>query len=246
MVCSSAVSVPFEHRHFLGISFGGKNSILEEADVVIILDSDVPWIDACDNAPKKDAKVFVIDPDPLKQTYGWSHVDADLICRADPEVALAQLLKALDASPSRINASTVQERSQQLSSRHDAVVSRLVEAETSLREPDIAEPAFVLATLREAVNTHTPSRGLKTLWLNEGITNYPCVFDYIRPSIPGSMISSGGSSLGWALGAAVGAGLGARGRHDLMVAIVGDGTFLFGVPSAAYWMARRYNTVSPS
>ena len=29
-----------------------------------------------------------------------------------------------------------------------------------------------------------------------------------------------------------------------MVAIVGDGTFLFGVPSAAYWMARRYNTVS--
>ena len=33
-------------------------------------------------------------------------------------------------------------------------------------------------------------------------------------------------------------------KHDLIVAVVGDGTFLFGVPSTAYWMARRYNTVN--
>ncbi|KAJ2985897.1 hypothetical protein NUW54_g9992 [Trametes sanguinea] len=61
------------------------------------------------------------------------------------------------------------------------------------------------------------------------------------------MIASGASSLGYALGAAVGAYLGnivAQKEHDLIAAVVGDGVFLFGVPASAYWMARRYNTVS--
>jgi thiamine pyrophosphate-dependent acetolactate synthase large subunit-like protein len=246
MVGSSTVSAPYDHPHFLGVSFGGKNQILEEADVILILDADIPWIDTRGNAPAAGAKVFVVDPDPLKQTYGWTHVDADLICRADPEIALRQLLKAASSASGRTNSSAVQARAQELSSRHEDFIAKLVKAETTLQEPAVAEPAFVLGTLREAVKAKTPSHGAKTLWLNEGISQYPQVFDHVRPSTPGSMIASGGSSLGWALGAAVGAGLGVGKDHDLMVAIVGDGAFLFGVPSTAYWMARRYNTVRAS
>jgi acetolactate synthase-1/2/3 large subunit len=56
------------------------------------------------------------------------------------------------------------------------------------------------------------------------------------------------SSLGWALGAAIGAKLAgdmfAEHAKDLIAVVVGDGSFVFGVPSAAYWMARRYDTVS--
>jgi hypothetical protein len=44
--------------------------------------------------------------------------------------------------------------------------------------------------------------------------------------------------LGWAGGAAVGAKLAAPGR--VVVALVGDGSFLFGIPSSAQWVARRY------
>lgn len=245
-VCSSTVSAPYDHPHYLGMSYGGKNPMLHEADVIICLDAEVPWIDTFDNAPAKGAKVFVIDPDPLKQSYGWSHVDADLICRADVEVALLQLLQAANSASSRIDSSLVQERSQQLSTRHDTVIAGLVATETTLRDPTVAESPWVLATLREAVKATTPSHGVNTLWLNEGISNYPTVFDHIRPSNPGMMLCSGGSSLGWALGAAVGAGLASQGRHDLIVAVIGDGTFLFGVPSSAYWMAKRYNTVSLS
>ena len=61
---------------------------------------------------------------------------------------------------------------------------------------------------------------------------------------------SGGTSLGYALGAAVGAYMGAATRGadagaawEMVVAVVGDGDFLFGQPSTAYWMARRYMTV---
>lgn len=30
----------------------------------------------------------------------------------------------------------------------------------------------------------------------------------------------------------------------IAIVIVGDGSCLFGVPSLAYWMAQKYNTVS--
>lgn len=244
MAGSLALSVPYDHPHFLGLSFGGPNPLLGEADVVIVLDAEVPWIDTCGNAPRADARVFVLDPDPLKQTYGWSHVDADLVCRADAEVALTQLLAGVAAAAPKIDAAAVSARAAALAQRHADVIARLAQAESSLRDPDVAEPAWVIATVREAVAAATPSKGAQTLWLNEGISCYPHVFDHVRPTRPGSMLCSGGSSLGWALGAAVGVGLGARGKYDLMVAIVGDGTFLFGVPSTAYWMARRYDTVS--
>ena len=60
--------------------------------------------------------------------------------------------------------------------------------------------------------------------------------------------SSGASSLGWALGAAIGVQLAADAqpelKQELVAVVVGDGSFIFGVPSAAYWIARRYETVS--
>lgn len=62
-----------------------------------------------------------------------------------------------------------------------------------------------------------------------------------------ALLTSGGSSLGWGLGAAIGAILAGqadeRYAKDLVTLIVGDGSFIFGVPSAAFWMARRYETV---
>ncbi|KAI0345509.1 thiamine diphosphate-binding protein [Trametopsis cervina] len=245
MSCGSSVCIPYSHPHFLGNAFGGKVTLLEEADVVLIIDVDVPWIDAWANAPREGARVFVVDPDPLKQTYGWSHVDAELLCRADSEVALNQLLAATQERTLNLDTTKTTERSRQLKVRHDQFITNLEKTETSLQHPDVADPAYVLGILRRAVVDRTPSHGKRTLWLNEAISSYHLVFDHVRPDVPGSMITSGGTSLGWALGAAVGAYLGsesANRAHDLLVAIVGDGTFMFCVPSSAYWMARRYNT----
>ena len=39
-------------------------------------------------------------------------------------------------------------------------------------------------------------------------------------------------------------------QYDLALAVIGDGSFLFSVPSSVYWIARRYKkpflTVGPS
>ena len=54
------------------------------------------------------------------------------------------------------------------------------------------------------------------------------------------MLHHGGGSLGWSGGGAVGAKLVYTERT--VVSLVGDGSFLFSVPSSAQWLARRYGT----
>lgn len=243
----SSVCTPFAHPNFLGTTFSGKNPFLAQADVIIVLDTDVPWVDTSD-VPRKDARIFVIDPDPLKHTMGWSHVDAELICRADSEAALTQLLEATRRLPEGVLADLRRtDNRQNLRLAHDQFVESLRVVEGSLVDGGVATVPNILGILRQAVQTNTPSKGERTLWLNEAITNYGLVFDHVGLDRPGSMLCSGGTSLGWALGAAVGAQLGSVAEdrnHDLVVVVVGDGTFLFSVPSSAYWIARRCDTVS--
>jgi len=92
-----------------------------------------------------------------------------------------------------------------------------------------------VACVRDAV-------GPDALVLNEAISNYHVVSEHLRASRPGSLLGSGGGSLGWSGGAAVGAKLAAPDRT--VVSLVGDGSYLFGVPSSAQWMARRYRAPS--
>ncbi|KAI9065966.1 thiamine diphosphate-binding protein [Trametes sanguinea] len=248
--CPSAVCIPWTHPNYIGLSFGGRNDLLNHADVIIILDVDIPWIDSLGNKPRDGARIFVIDADPLKTTMGWSHVDADLLCKADPEVALSQLVEAIDGpdKATLLPPEKLAERQKRLSDLRSAWVDSLEGAErVKTLGDDQTTPTvpFILASLRNAVISQTPSKGEKVLWINESISNYPLAWSYLRPEQPGSMIASGASSLGYALGAAVGAYLGnivAQKEHDLVAAVVGDGVFLFGVPASAYWMARRYNT----
>ena len=61
--------------------------------------------------------------------------------------------------------------------------------------------------------------------LNEGITNYPTIWDHIGAGKPGTMFTSGGSSLGWNGGAAIGMKLA---RPDKTVVVLsGDGSYMF-------------------
>ncbi|KAI0823257.1 thiamine diphosphate-binding protein [Trametes gibbosa] len=247
--CPSAVCIPWTHPNYIGLSFGGKNDLLDHADVIIVFEVDIPWVDSKGNRPADDARVFIIDTDPLKTTFGWSHVDAELICRADPEVALSQLINAIESPGiqglAAVKLSARQARLAELRLTWTSSMETAERVKTLAADQTTPAVPFLLSTLRNAVVSQTPSKGEKTLWINEAISNYPLTWSYLRPEHPGSMISSGASSLGYALGAAVGAFLGgivAHKEHDLITAVVGDGVFLFGIPASAYWMARRYNT----
>ena len=101
-------------------------------------------------------------------------------------------------------------------------------------DPGVITPRYLTACVRELL------AGTDALVLTEAITNYQVVAEHLRASRPGSLIGSGGGSLGWAGGGAVGAKLACPERT--VVCLIGDGSFLFGVPSSAQWVARRYGT----
>jgi acetolactate synthase-1/2/3 large subunit len=77
-----------------------------------------------------------------------------------------------------------------------------------------------------------------TIVLNEGITSYPAVSNHMAMTRPGSIFASGGGSLGWNGGAAFGAKLAAPDKT--VVALTGDGSYMFSIPASVHWMAAKY------
>jgi len=248
--CPQSVNVSYSHPFLIGSSFDGRNENLQHADVALFLDAEIPFIEQTGTRLNEDARAFLIDADPLKHNVGWSHVDAEMICTADVEVALAQLLEALKESlklapEPHQHRVEVQERAKRVEELHSAYVSRLSQAVVAASPKGTPTAPFILETLRKAVKAQTPSGGEKVLWLNEATSLAGAIWNYIRPEQPGSMLMAGGASLGWSLPAGCGAQLGARASgkdYDLTVAIMGDGTYMFGIPTVSYWLARRYET----
>ena len=107
--------------------------------------------------------------------------------------------------------------------------TRGVEAREEPRDALTAE--YLVGAIRHAV-------GDEAVVISEAVTNFHVVSQHMRRTRPGTLFSSGGGSLGYNGGAAVGVKL-AR-PETLVVAICGDGSYLFSQPSTVHWMARRY------
>jgi acetolactate synthase-1/2/3 large subunit len=226
--CPSTLNFPQDHALYLGAHWNQpvQNPALAEADVVLVIDSDVPWIPA-HNRPNARAVIRHIDVDPLKTDIPLWYIPAQAAYAADSFTALRQLNAALDQR--KLNAGKVEARRAHWTSRHAERRARLEAAEIQPKG-GITVP-YLVACVRRQV-------GGEAIFLNEGITNYQPICDHLAPTRPGSFFTSGAGSLGWSGGAAIGAKLAAPDRT--VVAISGDGSYMFGVPSTVQWMSRRY------
>ncbi|WP_232376748.1 thiamine pyrophosphate-requiring protein [Amycolatopsis aidingensis] len=208
--------------------------LLAAADVVLVLGSDVPWIPVR-NGPGAGARVFVVDVDPLKEQMPLWHLPAELFARADLGIAARQLTGFLE-EPGRLDAALVRERLAAAATARERRLRELTAREQP--DPEVITPEYLLACLRAELATVDG----ETIVLTEAITNYLAVSEHLRRTRPGGLLGSGGGSLGWYAGAAIGVKLA---RPDaLVVSVVGDGTYLFGVPASALWTARRYGVPS--
>jgi acetolactate synthase-1/2/3 large subunit len=228
------MNFPAGHPLHLGYQWNtaGQNPLLAAADVVLVAGSDVPWIPTT-NRPSPGAQIYVLDIDPIKEQMPLWHVPAARYARADLATALRQVTAGL-RERGGLEGDRVSARARRLAEVHRAQRATWAARERP-RDDGTITPEYLVACVREAI-------GEDALVLTEAITNYSVVCEHLRPSRPGSLIGSGGSSLGWSGGAAVGAKLAAPGRT--VVSLVGDGSYLFGVPASAQWMARRYGAPS--
>lgn len=205
-----------------------QNAELAEADLVLVLDSDVPWIPTI-SKPNADAKVIHIDSDPLKEQMPLWQLPASRVFRADVETALKQIYAEIERKP--LDETQVEERRTHYQKRHSLLERQLIARETAMEGGITSE--YLTARVRECL-------GSDAIVLNEGITNYTAIHDHMRRTRPGSIFRSGGASLGWSGGAAIGMKL--AGPERTVVSLCGDGSYMFSVPASVYWMARRYRT----
>jgi acetolactate synthase-1/2/3 large subunit len=226
----SYLNFPTDHPLYLGMQGNEplQNPALAEADVILVVDSDVPWIPLV-NRPSPGASIFHIDVDPIKEQLPLWYLPGARALRADAATALHQINDCWQAMT--LDSTAIESRRIHFAGRATERRQRLAEREKPPKDEITA--AYLTARLREHVSRDS-------ILLNEGITNYTAINDHLDVSQPLTRLSSGGSALGWAGGAAIGAKL-ARPESEV-VCLTGDGSFLFSVPSTVHWMARRYQT----
>jgi acetolactate synthase-1/2/3 large subunit len=107
---------------------------------------------------------------------------------------------------------------------------REMAANSSEKKP--ISPEWLCHCLGKAIDENT-------IVLGEAVTNRMSLYRQVERTIPGTFFLSGGSSLGWGLGAALGARLASPDKT--VVSLVGDGSFIFGCPTAAIWAASVFH-----
>jgi thiamine pyrophosphate-dependent acetolactate synthase large subunit-like protein len=235
---SSDMCFPADHPAWLGVKQTGGDASIREADVILVLDCDVPWIPTlC--TPQPEATVFHIDTDPLKQRMPLFYIQADARYQADSLLSVQQILEALrrpDSEAARILNS--QDMAAAEAKRRELYAARIEGIEKAAGP--LADDKFGVAHLSKLLRAACPE---DTVWVVEAVTNTGFIHNNVRPTRPGSWINCGGGGLGWSGGAALGIKLAAEaeGRGQFVCQVVGDGTYLFSIPGSVYWIAHRYN-----
>jgi acetolactate synthase-1/2/3 large subunit len=185
--------------------------LIREADLVVIIDCDVPWIPRS-LTPSSAATIVQIDADPVRADMPMWTFAVDEAVTADGAVATAQLADAIDAAGAAPG-SLARDRRQWVAT-----------ARGSVPQPKQTQVRDVMLALNARLDAHD-------IVVEEAVSNTEVVTELLDRTEPGTLCSAGAPGLGWALGASVGVKL-ARPSHRV-VAVVGDGAFMFGVPTAA-------------
>jgi acetolactate synthase-1/2/3 large subunit len=224
------MNFPADHPMHLGWQFttAEQNQALAIADVVLVLDSDVPYIES-NNRPSDDATLYVIDNDPIKAGMSLWHVPAKRSAAASSKVAVTQLA-AYARSHLDLDHELIEARRARVTEGHDRHRAKW----DVLEQPADGQitAAYLTACVRDLLADED------ALILTETVTNFQTVAEHLRVNKPGSYLGSGGGSLGWHGGGMLGAKIASPERT--VVALTGDGSYLFSVPSVVHWMARRY------
>jgi acetolactate synthase-1/2/3 large subunit len=209
--------LPSSHAMHFGFEPG---ALLTDADLVIVIESDVPWIPHLQHPPS-DCRVAHIGEDPFYVRYPMRSFPSDLALQAGPAQALDALARA------------VEPRLQMADARIAARRARLTDRMRT-RRAQLAKYSAAGATISPEYLSHAIGEavGKDAIIINE----YPLRPDHCAREKPGTFFSLGpAGGLGWGLGAALGAKLAAP--DELIVATLGDGSYMFANPMVGHWVS---------
>ena len=218
------LSFPYDHPLFQA------GAALKDADAVLVLDADIPWV-AGRNGPPDNAYVAVVGNDPSRLRFPIYEFTASLRLTSDAMALIRALTKTAAAALTDSDRERIVARSNQLASVSAKRWSDLTDAAKAQANATPIHPAWASYQLAQALDDNC-------ILLDDTIGQNP-MNQYIRSSSPGSYFKGTGSSGGWAPGAAFGAKLAAPEKD--IVAVTGDGFYMFGTPAPALWAAAHHN-----
>ena len=196
------------------------HALLKEADVVLVVDCDVPWIPK-EGGPRPDAKVVHIGPDPLFARYPLRGFRADLALTGQVPATLDTLCQRSEhhaASPAAI-----EERRKAISERSSSIRQKARGGFDPM--PSSITGKWLSACMNRLLHDDT-------ILVNE----YPTVLEEMEIREPMRYFgnaSAGG--LGWGMGASLGAKLASPDKT--VICALGDGAYMFGNPTAGHYVS---------
>lgn len=244
------MSFPADHPAWTTMTTGGAAAI-QSADIILVLDSDVPWIPThC--KPSSTARIFHLDLDVIKKKMQLFDLFAEASFNADCGLALEKITKHIrnhDQFAQRQKTFTQRWRELRV---ERAMRKCLLDSRARPNADGSISSDHLFATLRRMVP-------VDTTYVHDAVTNTTKLHEQLQLARPGTLFGKGGSGLGWASGAAIGISLAMskyktderpfltdRKQSDdaqpLIVSITGDGSFMFGSPCAVHWAQHRLKT----
>ena len=220
------LNFPTDHPMHLGFD---PMRYLEEADVVLVIEADVPWF-PIKGQPKPGAKIIQMGIDPFFSRYPIRTFPVDVPISADPETGLRSLRETLAAHGAE-KRKTLRERFDRLAKEHEAqraTWKATAEKYKKDRPIDMGWLSNCVGQVRDA----------DTVIINE----YDLHTQQVPMKEPGTFFGSPMSSgLGWCFGAALGVKL-AR-PECVPIVCMGDGAYHFTAPTACHFVAQNLPVV---
>ncbi len=214
------MNFPTDHPHHLGFS---PQPVIRRADLVLVVDCDVPWYPEL-LSPSDKAKVIHIGIDPLYNRYPARAFPSHLNIQGDPAEVLEGLLQALEGR----NRRKIEKRGKVVRDLHEETFRQYaLKAQEGASDVPLS-PHWVSYQLKEVL-------GDEAIVVNE----YDNGMRPFMSRLPGHYFCNPHAGyLGWGLGTALGLKLALP--HKVIVATVGDGSYIFSVPTACHAVSAAY------
>ncbi len=211
--------VNFPNSHPLHLGYDPA-PCLEAADLIVVIDTDVPWIPHL-RAPGAGAKVVHLGVNPIYDRYPIWGFRSDLAVQADSAVALPMLTAALAGTRGSRQGAIERRVARAGEEHHRQRAAAQAEIEAGAGQPHVS--------LEWIAHCLDRVRDERMVFINE----YDLSLRHLTLDLPGTQFGhSTAGYLGWGVGAALGVKLGAPDKT--VVAVVGDGSYIFSVPSACH------------
>jgi len=225
----SYVNFPTDHPLYLGTQ---TTKYVRNSDLLFFIDTDVPWEPPSRSILRDGVKIIHLERDPLFTGIpGWGF-PADLPVTGCSDVSLPVLNGIIRSklAAGMVGKTKLDERRKKTEAEHNEMIRDVQRSIEAAKSQQPINPVWLSKCIGDVMDD-------KTIIVNETVTSR--LAEVIRLNRPGSLFGTPlAGHLGWGLGAAIGMKLGAP--DATVIAAEGDGSYIFGAPTACHFTAQKY------